>query len=129
MVSTLLPLIKTPPERRSTLFVHSHPSLRIRCFALAQLLHKWTTERTPAGFVAVIGTVYNCPGAYDGAEGYHTSTVVDCRGRMLRTLEGAEYFLGRRSCADAEEKASMAGGHLLEEEAAALGLLEDLLAV
>lgn len=93
------------------------------------LLHNWSTERTCAGFVAVVGTVYNCPGSYDGAEGYKTSTVVDCRGRMLRTLEGAEYFLGRRVGADAEEKAAMIGTALLESEAAALGLLEDLLAV
>lgn len=93
------------------------------------LLHNWTTERTRAGFVAVVGTVYNCPGAFDGSENYHTSTVVDCRGRMLRTLEGAEYFLGRRTGADAEEKAAITGDQLVEQEAAALGLLEDLLAV
>ena len=93
------------------------------------LLHDWRTERTPAGFVAVLGTVYNCPGAYDGASDYHTSTVVDCRGRMLRTLEGAEYFLGRRRGADDAEKAALNGKELCTNESAALGLLEDLLAV
>lgn len=75
------------------------------------------------------GTVYNCPGAYDGARGYQTSTVVDCRGRMLRTLEGAEYFLGRRSGSDAEERAALSAEKLEPAEASALGLLEDLLAV
>jgi len=79
--------------------------------------------------VAVVGTVYNCPGAYDGAERYRTSTVVDCRGRMLRTLEGAEYFLGRRAGASPEEKALVTGSELTPTEASALGLLEDLLAV
>ena len=93
------------------------------------LLHDWTTVRTKAGFVAVVGTVYNCPGAYDGAGEYHTSTVVDCRGRMLRTLEGAEYFLGRRHGADEAEKKGLTGKELGPNEAAALGLLEDLLAV
>ena len=48
---------------------------------------------------------------------------------VLRTLEGAEYFLGRRLGLDAEEKAALTGTQLLEQEAAALGLLEDLLAV
>lgn len=93
------------------------------------LLHDWKTVRTKAGFVAVVGTVYNCPGSYDGAGDYHTSTVVDCRGRMLRTLEGAEYFLGRRHGADEAEKLGLTGTELVQNEAAALGLLEDLLAV
>lgn len=88
------------------------------------LLHEWRPERTAAGFVGCSGTVFNCPGAYDGARGHATASVVACAGRLLTTLEGAQYFLGRRHGADADELAA-GDGELAPAERAALGLEKD----
>ena len=93
------------------------------------LLNEWTTIKTNAGFTAVTGTVYNCAGAYDGADDHQTSTVVDCKGRMLRTVEGAEYYLGFRKDATPEQRSGMVIGELQNAEGIALGLIDDMLAV
>ena len=58
-----------------------------------------------------------------------TATVVDATGRLMRTIEGAEYFLGRMWGTNDDDWAAMEGEVLQAEEMAALGLLEELLAV
>lgn len=86
-----------------------------------QLLNEWSAFTTEAGFIALRGTVYNCPGAYDGQTTHRTSTVVDCAARVLRTMEGAEYYLGFQD----GQREGLEAGVLSNEESKALGLLED----
>jgi hypothetical protein len=93
------------------------------------LLNEWNSIKSTAGTVHVVGTVFNCPGAYDGAEAHQTANVVDCRGRMLVTVEGAEYYLGFRAESAANERSTLVAHELGKEESAALGLTEDVLAV
>ena len=94
------------------------------------LLNEWSTRRAGSeDDISVVGTVYNCPGAYDGAEGHMTSKVVDCKGRILKTVEGAEFYLGYRKEATAEQRAAMAIGELQNAEGIALGFEEAELAV
>lgn len=100
-----------------------------RSIRSAQLLNDWRTKTSESGLISVVGSVYNCPGAFDGHADHVTSAVVDSRGRMLVTREGAEYFLGVRNGISAEERASMCSDELSQEETAALGLQEDFLAV
>ena len=94
------------------------PCVSLVCW---QLLNDWSPFKTEAGFIALTGTVYNCPGAYDGETTHRTSTVVDCAARVLRTMEGAEYYLGFPQGQHEGLEASV----LSNEEAKALGLLEE----
>ena len=41
------------------------------------LLHLWTLVKNASGYNACVGTVFNCPGAYDGTKAYTTSDVVE----------------------------------------------------
>ena len=41
------------------------------------LLHLWTLVKNASGYNACVGTVFNCPGAYDGTQAYTTSDVVE----------------------------------------------------
>ena len=45
------------------------------------LLHLWALTKTASGHNACVGTVFNCPGAYDGTCGYTTSDVVEIQAR------------------------------------------------
>lgn len=90
----------------------------------SQLLNEWSAHTTEAGFVAISGTVYNCPGAYDGETAHRTSAVVKCTGRMLKTVEGAEYYLGYLKDMPKEERSTIKS-ELTSDESKALGLLED----
>merc|ERR1719469_1007388 len=59
------------------------------------LLHLWTLVKNASGYNACVGTVFNCPGAYDGTRGYTTSDVVEIQGRVMRTVDGRSFYLGR----------------------------------
>ena len=48
---------------------------------------------------------------------------------MLLTVEGAEYYLGFRKEATPEERKALVANQVALEESAALGLVEDMLAV
>ena len=65
------------------------------------------------------------PGAYDGAEGHTTAAVVDVRGRMLVTVEGAEFYLGFRAGSDAEERKALVAHEIDNYEIGLLGLSGD----
>ena len=106
------------PDRRAS-NPRAAPAVPCRC---VQLLNEWSAFTTEAGFIALRGTVYNCPGAYDGQTTHRTSTVVDCAARVLRTMEGAEYYLGFQ---DGHSSQGLEAGVLSNEESKALGLLED----
>jgi hypothetical protein len=93
------------------------------------LLHHWKPCRDHNDYIQCEGDVFNCPGTFDGQSDHMTSTVVDCGGRLLRTVEGGEYFLGRMAGASDEEWGAIAADALQPAEKAALGLMEDLLAV
>ena len=51
--------------------------------------------------------------------------VVDVRGRMLITVEGAEYYLGFRKGSTAEQRAALVADQVEKEECAALGLAHE----
>ena len=59
------------------------------------LLQDWCLARNAAGFHCVRGTIYNMPGEYDGTKGYETDDVVDLGGRVLETVRGYRYYLGK----------------------------------
>ena len=64
-------------------------------------------------------------GPDDGADGHQTAMVVDVRGRMLITVEGAEYYLGYRKGSSTEERARVEANVVNSEDVAALGLAEE----
>ena len=43
------------------------------------LLHLWTIVKNASGYNACVGTVFNCPGAYDGTKAYTTGDVVEVK--------------------------------------------------
>ena len=51
--------------------------------AQVALLHLWTLVKNASGYNACVGTVFNCPGAYDGTRGYTTSDVVEIQVRSM----------------------------------------------
>ena len=89
------------------------------------LLHHWTLVKNASGYNACVGTVFNCPGAYDGTSEYTTSDVVEIQGRVMRTVDGRAFYLGRRATG---EKSVATSAPPLEEEAE-LGEVDDLLSV
>ena len=93
------------------------------------LLNDWSPERNATGSFSVVGTVFNCPGAYDGNDNHRTATVVDCRGRLLVTIEGAEYYLGYRANTAKEDRHLLKANEVTREEVLELGLTEEMLAV
>ena len=48
---------------------------------------------------------------------------------MLSTIEGAEYYLGFRHESTAEQRGALVAHEVSKEENAALGLVDDMLAV
>lgn len=77
----------------------------------------------------VLSTSRRLPASDDGAESHQTATVVDCRGRMLITVEGAEYYLGYRKESESEEREGLVAHEISANDRGALGLVDDLLAV
>ena len=60
------------------------------------LLHDWTSFKTPGGFIALRGTVYNCPGAFDGGRFGRVGDVFGTgagAAERRRPPEAAEYQL------------------------------------
>ena len=55
------------------------------------LLHLWTLVKNASGYNACVGTVFNCPGAYDGTQAYTTSDVVEIQVYMCACAKG-EYL-------------------------------------
>ena len=94
-----------------------------------QLLNEWTTHTTAAELISISGTVYNAPGAFDGDTDHQTSCVVDCQGRMVRTVEGAQFYLGYCKDSASELREQLKAGELANHERSALGLNEEELAV
>ena len=87
------------------------------------LLHLWTIVKNASGYNACVGTVFNCPGAYDGTKAYTTGDVVEVKGRVMRTVDGRGFYLGRR----AQGETSTCVPPLDEE--AEFGAVDDLLSV
>lgn len=94
-----------------------------------QLLNEWTTHTTAAELISISGTVYNAPGAFDGDSDHHTSCVVDCNGRKVKTVEGAQFYLGYCKGSTPEQREQLKAGELAKDERSALGLNEEELAV
>lgn len=90
------------------------------------LLHLWTLVKNASGYNACVGTVFNCPGAYDGTKAYTTSDVVEIQGRVMRTVDGRSFYLGRRAQGEATMSASSVPTLDEEEE---FGEVDDLLSV
>lgn len=115
-----------PPPSRDAESLTAVSDVSCVCVRVVQLLNDWVANPTvQPGIKSLSGTVYNCPGAYDGATSHRTSNIVDCSGRMLRTVEGAEYYLGYRKADSVEQRALIQPRELLPDEAKELGLLED----
>jgi len=91
------------------------------------LLHLWTLVKNASGYNACVGTVFNCPGAYDGTRGYTTSDVVEILGRVMRTVDGRSFYLGRR--AQGEPSTSVVSAPTTLDEEAEFGEVDDLLSV
>lgn len=94
------------------------------------LLHDWRLVKTAAGYKQCVGTVFNCPGEYDGTPDYQTADVVQMQGRVMRTVDNRLFYLGRREQTDAARgETCVATSAPLLDEAEELGEVEDLLAV
>ena len=79
------------------------------------------------------GTIYNMPGEYDGTKGYETDDVVDLGGRVLETVRGYRYYLGKRTKSGhtpARRASAGAGGRLSGGGySTVIDSIDDLLAV
>ena len=97
------------------------------------LLQDWCLARNAAGFHCVRGTIYNMPGEYDGTKGYETDDVVDLGGRVLETVRGYRYYLGKRTKSGhtpARRASAGAGGRLSTGGySTVIDSIDDLLAV
>ena len=97
------------------------------------LLQDWCLARNAAGFHCVRGTIYNMPGEYDGTKGYETDDVVDLGGRVLETVRGYRYYLGKRTKSGhtpARRASAGAGGRLSGGGySTVIDSIDDLLAV
>ena len=56
------------------------------------LLHLWTIVKNASGYNACVGTVFNCPGAYDGTKAYTTGDVVEVKVCMCARVTFAFIF-------------------------------------
>jgi hypothetical protein len=63
------------------------------------LLHLWTLVKNASGYNACVGTVFNCPGAYDGTKAYTTSDVVEIQVCMCACVHVCMYCVHVHVCA------------------------------
>jgi hypothetical protein len=63
------------------------------------LLHLWTLVKNASGYNACVGTVFNCPGAYDGTKAYTTSDVVEIQVCMCACVHVCMYCVQVHVCA------------------------------